>query len=93
MFLKLQMVRMRLCIIFFLLILSREQLFLYFGTSNVTEFSVNLFFYKLNVLKYCLHLDAFISNIQQVLPGVLSRKTNEMKLGIIERVIKYSLSI
>lgn len=89
MFLKLQILRMRLCIFLLLLILSREQLFLYFNTSNITEFGVNLLLCKLNVLKYCFHLDAFISNIQQVLPGVLSRKTNEMKLGIIERAIKY----
>lgn len=73
---------------------TREQLFLYFDASNIIEFGVNLlFFNKSNVLKDCLHLDAFISDIQQALQGLISRKPDEMKLGINERLIKYSLSI
>lgn len=71
----------------------REQLFFYLNGSNNVEFGGNLLFYKTDVLKNCLHLDAFISAIQQALQGLISRKTEEMKPGINERLIKYSLSV
>lgn len=88
-----QMVRIRPYILYIIFV-SREQLFLYFSASNITEFSVNLlFFYEPNILKDCLHVNAFISAIQQALQGLISKKTDEMKLGINERLIKYSLSI
>lgn len=77
-----------------LFLVTRQQLLLYFSANNIIEFGVNLlFFYKYNVLKDCLHLDAFIWDIQQALQGVISKKCDEMKLGINERLIKYSLSI
>lgn len=68
---------------FYWFFVYREQLFFYFNASTIIKFGVNLlFFYKSNTLKDCLHLDAFISDIQQVLQGLITYLGKLMKLNL-----------